>query len=423
MRLSRFPISTLLDSASGHLEAHLFKKRLDAESGEPLAQQYSGIIFSGNPHETVPRRLLLDKRLTPLERNCWQVFRLLINDDGLTAFPTYEQLRPYLGMQPGKIASRETIAKALKVLRLTRWLSLGRRLRNDLNGQVQGNVYILHDEPVSPAEALELDPDYMQLLSQSTGDSNRAIREIGQVTWREFRDDPDVGRRLPTHLEKLEGRLNHQQWAIDSQLEADPAAEFGIRTLPDLPHSTPSSDAEPRQNPPSTPLVRMPNSYSTYTYKQDSVCKKPVQPRTREKAHPNWQGLLHALEAEQRIQAVSALRRVSEDLRLPIIEQWQHRCAGGTVGNPFGYLMTLIQRAVQGKFNASWAPEEPAERTIPAAERPIRAPAPSNPTTLEQPQVQLRGDTRTGSEVLSRLKDLIRPRHGSSVPSERGDEP
>ncbi|WP_249267368.1 STY4528 family pathogenicity island replication protein, partial [Pseudomonas aeruginosa] len=178
MRLSRFPISTLLDSASGHLEAHLYKKRLAAESGEPLAQQYSGIIFSGNPHETVPRRLLLDKRLTPLERNCWQVFRLLINDDGLTAFPTYEQLRPYLGMQPGKIASRETIAKALKVLRLTRWLSLGRRLRNDLNGQVQGNVYILHDEPVSPAEALELDPDYMQLLSQSTGDSNRAIREI-----------------------------------------------------------------------------------------------------------------------------------------------------------------------------------------------------------------------------------------------------
>ncbi|MDF5957603.1 STY4528 family pathogenicity island replication protein [Pseudomonas aeruginosa] len=245
MRLSRFPISTLLDSASGHLEAHLsIRSGSLPKAAEPLAQQYSGIIFSGNPHETVPRRLLLDKRLTPLERNCWQVFRLFINDDGLTAFPTYEQLRPYLGMQPGKIASRETIAKALKVLRLTRWLSLGRRLRNDLNGQVQGNVYILHDEPVSPAEALELDPDYMQLLSQSTSDSNRAIREIGQITWREFRDDPDVGRRLPTHLEKLEGRLNHQQWAIDSQLEADPAAEFGIRTLPDLPHSTPSSDAE-----------------------------------------------------------------------------------------------------------------------------------------------------------------------------------
>ena len=204
MRLSRFPISTLLDSASGHLEAHLYKKRL-AESGEPLAQQYSGIIFSGNPHETVPRRLLLDKRLTPLERNCWQVFRLLINDDGLTAFLLTSNYALISACSRARSPRAKPSPKALTVLRLTRWLSLGRRLRNDLNGQVQGNVYILHDEPVSPAEALELDPDYMQLLSQSTDHGNRAIREVGQVTWREFRDDPDVGRRLPSHLESLRG--------------------------------------------------------------------------------------------------------------------------------------------------------------------------------------------------------------------------
>jgi hypothetical protein len=51
-------------------------------------------LFSGNRHESVPRRLFLDRRLTPLERNAWQVFRLMLNDDGVTAFPTYEQLRP-----------------------------------------------------------------------------------------------------------------------------------------------------------------------------------------------------------------------------------------------------------------------------------------------------------------------------------------
>lgn len=121
MKLTRFPISTLLDSASGQLEAHVQKKR--AEDTAPTAAPatpYSGIIFSGNPHETVPRKLLLDNRLTPLERNCWQVFRLLVNEDGITAFPTYDQLRPYLGMNPGKHASRETVAKALTVLRLTR---------------------------------------------------------------------------------------------------------------------------------------------------------------------------------------------------------------------------------------------------------------------------------------------------------------
>jgi len=47
-----------------------------------------GFIFSGNRHDSVPRALLLDNRLTPLERNAWQVFRLLLNDDGVTAFPT-----------------------------------------------------------------------------------------------------------------------------------------------------------------------------------------------------------------------------------------------------------------------------------------------------------------------------------------------
>jgi hypothetical protein len=32
-------------------------------------------------------KLFLDRRLTPLERNAWQVFRLMLNDDGVTAFP------------------------------------------------------------------------------------------------------------------------------------------------------------------------------------------------------------------------------------------------------------------------------------------------------------------------------------------------
>ena len=128
MKSSRLSISTILDSVTGKLEAHLRDKKRSLTVDSSGATPYAGIIFSGNPHETVPRRLLLDDRLTPLERNTWQVFRLLINDDGLTAFPTYDQLRPYLGMQPGKPASRETISKALVTLRLTRWLSLGRRV-------------------------------------------------------------------------------------------------------------------------------------------------------------------------------------------------------------------------------------------------------------------------------------------------------
>ena len=65
-------------------------------------------------------QLFLDRRLTPLERNAWQVFRLMLNDDGVTAFPTYEQLRPWLASMPcAGQASHETVARALTLMRLT----------------------------------------------------------------------------------------------------------------------------------------------------------------------------------------------------------------------------------------------------------------------------------------------------------------
>lgn len=70
MRLSHSLISAPLDPASEHLGAHLYKKRLVAESSELLVQQHFGITFSGNPYETAPRRLLLNKCLAPLEWNC-----------------------------------------------------------------------------------------------------------------------------------------------------------------------------------------------------------------------------------------------------------------------------------------------------------------------------------------------------------------
>src|SRR3546814_9049398 len=92
-----------------------------ASAPSPGSTSGDGCLFSGNRHESVPRRLFLDRRLTPLERNAWQVFRLLLNDDGVTAFPTYEQLRPWLASMPcGAQASHETVARALTLLRLTR---------------------------------------------------------------------------------------------------------------------------------------------------------------------------------------------------------------------------------------------------------------------------------------------------------------
>ncbi|MGJ3439065.1 STY4528 family pathogenicity island replication protein [Pseudomonas sp. Je.1.5.c] len=427
MKLARFPISTLLDSASGQLEAHVQKKRAEENAPPATATPYAGIIFSGNPHETVPRRLLLDKRLTPLERNCWQVFRLLVNEDGITAFPTYDQLRPYLGMNPGKPASRETVAKALTVLRLTRWLSLGRKVRNELSGQVQGNVYLLHDEPVTPAEALEFDRDYMSLLMQSMEHQNKAIREVATTTWREFTSDPDVGRRLPSRIDTISDRLNAQAWAVESQQHALPAPEFGIRTQPDLPLSGLSSDSELSANPAkqsvlplsseselspkpqSSPSVRNPNSASTYTNTNTSVSKSFVLPE--DSVGPNWLITMEGLKPEDKGRAREIMAPVPENLRAAVINQWAHRCKEGKVAKPLAYLATLASKAIRGDFNADWQPS-PVAAPMPSGQPSSVAPEPR--TTVAVPPKRRSELTptgmMTGQAALSALHAVIAPR-------------
>mgnify|MGYP003561924188 FL=1 len=158
-------------------------------------------LYSGQSLDAVPRRLLLDSRLTPLERNAWQVFRLLLDGQGL-ATPRYQDLQPYLSTVPyGPAASRETIARVLTVLRLTRWLSLVARGRDPITGRLQGSLYVLHDEPLTPAEAMELDPDYLELVGHGLGHAAKNVRIVAQHVLEEVQRDTDIDqRRLPTRI-------------------------------------------------------------------------------------------------------------------------------------------------------------------------------------------------------------------------------
>ncbi|WP_397453187.1 STY4528 family pathogenicity island replication protein [Pseudomonas sp. NA-150] len=293
-------LNALLDSASTSLsEKHRDQARTpkpDRPGAQPLAPildtEKTGILFTGNPHEAFPRRLLLDNRLTPLERNAWQVFRLLLNDDGLTSFPTYEQLRPYLASSPFKLASRETVAKALTSLRLTRWLSLAGRVRDEVTGQMKGNIYLLHDEPISVSEAMLLDKSYLELVANAQDHANKSIRQVAALTLDEVLQDPHLREQtLPSHLEVLQQRVANQGWA-KSQLESSvpahgsepgPSDSELSKNQSELSEKSsvrnraaPSSDSEPSGKPGLCDSVRIPNSSSTSTYTNTSVCKSSV---------------------------------------------------------------------------------------------------------------------------------------------------
>ncbi|EOX6815106.1 STY4528 family pathogenicity island replication protein [Pseudomonas aeruginosa] len=336
-----------------------------------------GFLFSGNRHESVPRSLFLDRRLTPLERNAWQVFRLLLNEDGVTAFPTYDQLRPWLASMPCSAqASHETVARALTLLRLTRWLSLVRRRRDGKSGRILSNLYVLHDEPLTPYEAMQLDPDYLGLVSQALTHSAKAVQVVGQNTLKEIAEDPLLtGRTLPTRLQVLAQRLGHAGLDAEScpQEPAPSDSEVGRKSLLRNP-AAPHSESEAGLKPSNDNALRNPNQ--DRTVRNESINEVRTARSVRQGL--NLPERFSRLKQEQQAGAMVALQQVDESLRQPILDEWAIRCQSNAVRNPAGYLFGLIQRAINGEFKP-WASQvghqNAAGGSAPSPQEPVHRPA------------------------------------------------
>ena len=358
-------------------------------------------LFSGNRHESVPRRLFVDRRLTPLERNAWQVFRLMLNDDGVTTFPTYEQLRPWLASMPcAGQASHETVARALTLLRLTRWLSLVRRRRDPKTGRILGNLYVLHDEPLTLFEAMQLDADYLALVSQSLGHSAKAVQVVGLNTLQEIADDPMLsGRTLPSRLQVLAERLADQGITATQSYPQEDAihdSEEGPASL--LRNGErPSSDSEAGPKPASDASLRNPKQ--DRTVRSSRIDEVRTTAREREQARA-MQGIrlperFLDLKEEQQAGAMVALQQVDASLRQAVLDEWAERCRGSAIRNPAGYLFGIIQRAIRGEFNA-WA-KQAGSAPPPAATRDA---PPEPPRNVVPPEV--------AKQHIDRLRELLR---------------
>jgi hypothetical protein len=338
-------LSALFDEALQHLQP--------AQGTAPAAD---GFLYSGNRHESVPRRLFLDRRLTPLERNAWQVFRLQLNEDGVTAFPTYDQLRPYLASMPcAAQASHETVARALTLLRLTRWLSLVRRRRDPKTGRIQGNLYVLHDEPLSPFEAMQLDADYLGLVSQALTHAAKAVQIVGMNTLKEIAEDPLLsGRTLPTRLQVLAQRMARHGWTTPGypQEGAGHESEEGHEAL--LRNGArPSSESEAGPEPAPDGSLRNPKEDRTEVL-SNRIKEVRTVPRARALQDLRLPECFLRLRDEQQAGALVALQQVDEGQRQAVLDEWAARCHNSAVRNPAGYLFGIIQKAIRGEFRA-WA--------------------------------------------------------------------
>ena len=357
-----------------------------------------GFLYSGNRHDSVPRALLLDRRLTPLERNGWQVFRLMLADDGITAMPTYDQLAPWLASMPcAERASHETVARALTVLRLTRWISLVRRRRDPRSGRIQGNLYVLHDEPLTPYEAIQLDADYLELVSQALTHASKSVQRVGATTLQELTQDPMLsGRVLPSRLEILSQRLSAQGWNGTSSYpqgggehDSEDGSDDRLRNLANL-----SSDSEAGRKSPENGALRNPKSDRTVRIKESIKEVRTVPRAQEERQQLQLPRRFLALKAEQQNGALAAMQSVDHDLRQALLDEWDARCASTTIRNPTGYLFGIIQKALRGEFRTWAAQKAPA--------------APVNGTPEPDPPPATPADAEVAKAHLARLQELLR---------------
>jgi hypothetical protein len=277
------------------------------------------LLFIGNPHETVPRRLLLARDLSPRDKFTWQFLRLSLQGTDNGIFPSYDKLQCWLSDQPcHEKSSRSTVSHVLIMLRLTRWLSLCQRLRDAKSGQIVGNIYALYDNPPSPTDISRLDEGYLPLLVDCTQHRNRRIR----FTATEL-------------LLTLNGELSvdSKRLCTGFPVKTEPGPDARLREK----HLSPSSGR-------SDPTRRNKPQDST------SVLTDTDLKHKNRTAAVHWSVDNPFSPGERRV-AERAMRDLDTQLCQQVVDDCTHRIAYGDIRRPLAYLLATLEKARRGEFN------------------------------------------------------------------------
>ncbi|HDX0975843.1 STY4528 family pathogenicity island replication protein [Avibacterium paragallinarum] len=366
-----------------------------------------GLLFFGNQHETVPTRLLYDPYLTPRAKFAWQLIKHKVREFQGGLFPSYEVLGKLLSDKPYLNASlsRKTVSQTLLLLRLTRWLTLCETVRNEL-GQVKGNVYLLHDEPIPILDAIQLNEDYLHLLHSSTKHKDVVVRGVATHIVDNILSDKTQWHYV-SHIDWMQARyqdycsrLGNEKEADFSHLNLDTVQQNLLSSNRELSQNSkelsqhdPSSNRELSQEKQAKLLilgsVPLGNSANT-SYKYSTVFINKYCTGTAEEI--DW--TLNLTPFEKRTVA-KAMEGLDLGLCQAILFEAGERLAKGTIKKPQGYLLSLVRKAHLGQFNP-YLLEQHLSQSNPSMINksqthmtvPERDKTPSSVPTLEQRQAR-----------------------------------
>jgi len=361
------PADSIVAHTLSRMEKSLERRAVNGDAG----QERSGLLFMGNVHDAFPRRLFLDTRLSPLDKTAWVMIRLYAQQNEGAVFPTYDELQAQLASAHSDKASRETVSRTLLMLRLTGWISLCKKVRDE-GGRVRGNIYAQHDEPLGYRDAETFDPGWLTLVEQSCQSKNKSVRMTALAIVNDILQDSGM-RHRHSRLALIESRLNApstplammrkngaEQPGSKNELsqktaekspetlssESELSHEQGLKSL--------STESELSNKSVTYNRVRNSNrnvrSFTQSVIKETYVADRPVLPES----------FLAMLSNEDR-QMVSQQFGV---LPVPVAEGLssllQAQLRKGRLANPAGWMFTMLKRARHGEFRQADAPGTPA---------------------------------------------------------------
>ncbi len=308
---------------------------------------------------TTPASLMLDARLTPLERNGWQVLRMLRSAEGISPLANLGQLRRYLTSTPlGQRAGYETARRVLVVLRLTGWISLVGQHRDPLTSHVLSELYQVHESALDFQQARTLDASLPALLQASIGHENNQVDRVAVHIQATLTQAPEAA-----------SIAAYDQHHDDDDLPPTPPSQESEAADP-LPWSGDSAGSTlvPQQTGHARHMTAEPGgTYKTYMYKKE----RTYRARDGDPASPSVSlpPCLSNAQADQQRDVQAALRRLPPQHRQEVLDELQARSQSGSVRNVVAYFFALVKRVFAGEFRL-WA----GRKEMSAANRPAGAP-------------------------------------------------
>jgi hypothetical protein len=372
-------------------------------------------VFLGNRHQAFPTAVVKDPVLEPVDKLVWMVIMLSVNETGCnTAFPGYEAIA-----RLANVSSRSTVARAIAILRATRWLTLCTRLRKP-SGRFHRNVYTLHDEPLPLTYALHLDGDYMRFLGQAVKHGHARVRTVAQGVLDSIDEDIQAGEAITAQPHPIERRLQSQ--VSDPRREPQRFFSFTCNAVKRIrnhaTHERPGAKHQVQNSNPAEDQVQISNDQNSNSLRSSSYIKTTT---TRESGQLSkfditaeaGQPLVYPKRLSENHLGIVAhyLGFLAPAQRQPILDELEGRFRAEAKGmrpvyDELSFLHALCELTRQGKFQPNLGLKVHEERIRQNPSGPI-AQATRSSARKKESETQHRKRLADGKAGIERLPQQL----------------